>query len=325
MKTDLEYLENYYDKIFKGGDEIGCGCEIPHLHPEMDNVLEKVDPELFGSVSPLPPDLDGCTVLDLGCGIGRTVFAAALLVGVKGRVIGVDPREGLLEVAGKKLPEIMEKFCYKKSNVEFKKGYLEDLSSLGIEDNSVDVVVANEIINLSPDKKAIFSDIFRVLKPGGELFFSVIVADRRVPERLLDDPLMVRACLAGAMYFNDFRRLLRDIGCHDYRTICEQPVSKCDLDWAVRVGLTAFSHRVVRTFKLPLEDVCEDYGQVAIYRGTMSGFAEGFPLDDHHLFIKDKPMLVCGNSGAMVKESRFGKYFTVLGETSLHYGPFDCS
>jgi len=329
LRAMINELKAYYGKVFADRITVGCGCSAVHLHPDMENALKEIAPELLdapqGSCSPLPPDLEGRVVLDLGCGNGRTVFAAARLVGPAGRVIGVDMRGELLKAAEKHIPEHMEKFGYTETNVELMLGYPEDLRSLGITDNSVDVVVANEIINISTNKRAIFSEIFRVLKPGGELCFTTVLADRRLPARLADDSCVLMAGFAGAMYSEDFRRLLRELGCQDYRNISKQPVPLRKPGAADKVGLAGFTYRVVRTFKLPLEDICEDYGQVAVYKGTMPGFPDAFPLDDHHLFIKDKPMLVCGNSGAMVEETRFGRHFVVTGDKSVHYGPFDCS
>lgn len=329
MNKDLKKLKTYYEQVFQDGSEVGCPCEASHLHPQMADVLEMVASEVreapFGSASPLPPDIEGCTVLDLGCGSGVTAFAASRLVGAKGTVVGIDMRDDLLEKAGKHSAGQMKKYRFKKTNVEFLKGCPEDLASLGIKDNSVDLVVANEFLNISPDKRSLFSEIFRVLKPGGELCFRTIVADRRLPSTLADDSTLVRDGLAGALYCEDFRRLLRDLGCLDYRTLVKQTICIRDPEKAAKLGLACFSFRVVRTFKLPLEDLCEDYGQVAVYKGTMPGFPDAFPLDDHHLFITDKPMLVCGNSGAMVEETRFGKHFTVTGDKTVHYGSFDCS
>ena len=329
MKKDVKKLKAHYEKFFEKNSVIGCTCQTPHLHPELADTLGLIDPELhqapFGSMSPLPPDLEGCTVLDLGCGSGLTVFAAARLVGAKGRVIGVDLRGNLLVLAEKQLPGFMKKLQYKKPNVEFFKGYPEDLAALGIKDNSVDVVVANEFLNLSHDKRAVFAEIFRVLKPGGELCFRTVLADRRLSPALAEDRELARTGLAGALYGEDFRRLFRELGCLDYRAIVKQPLYICDAAMAAKLGLASFSFRIVRTFKLPLEDLCEDYGQTAIYKGTMPGFPDAFPLDDHHLFITNKPMLVCGNSGAMVEETRFGRHFTVSGDKLVHYGAFDCS
>ena len=81
----------------------------------------------------------------------------------------------------------------------------------------------------------------------------------------------------------------------------------------------------VRFFKLPqLEDRCEDYGQVAWYQGTIEHAPNRFVLDDHHVFMTGKPMLVCSNTAAMLKATRFEKHFRVEGDLSTHYGLFDC-
>lgn len=319
----------YYEKILRDCDIVGCGCQCEYLHPELEKVLDLIDPEIcaapFGSASPLPPNLEGCVVLDLGCGSGQSAFAASRLVGSKGKVIGLDMRDDLLAIANKHRDGQTKKFRYKNPNVEFIKGYPEDLASLGIKDRSVDVVIANEIINLSPDKMAVFAEIFRVLKPGGEMCFTTILADRRLPAELAEDQPLALAGIAGAMYCEDFRRLLQDLGCNDYRNYVKKQLTISDPGTASKVGLASFTFRIVRLFKLNLEDICEDYGQVAVYKGTMPGFPHAFPLDDHHLFVTDKPMLVCGNSGSMVEDTRFGKYFTVTGNKKIHYGSFDCS
>lgn len=328
-QAKLKKAATHYENVLHDDEYVGCGCQAEHLHPEMQEALKLIDPEIlsapFGSASPLPPDIDGCVVLDIGCGSGQTAFAASRLVGSKGKVIGLDMRKGLLATAEKNLTGHMKKFGYKKPNIQFLKGTPEELKTLGIKDNSVDVVVANEFINLSPDKRPVFSEIFRVLKPGGEFCFTTVLADRRLPASLTEDASLVRAGIAGAMYTEDFRRLLRDLGCHDYRNYTKQPLTICNPASAAKVALASFSFRTIRTFKLNLEDICEDFGQAAIYKGTIPGFPHAFPLDDHHFFVTGKPMLVCGNSGAMVDDTRFGKHFTVTGNKNIHYGPFDCS
>ena len=85
--------------------------------------------------------------------------------------------------------------------------------------------------------------------------------------------------------------------------------------------------RARRLFKLPgqLETLCEDYGQVATYKGTIPGHKHAYDLDDHHRFVAGKPMLVCGNSAAMVGDSWLAKHFDVRGDRAVHYGLFDCA
>jgi len=81
----------------------------------------------------------------------------------------------------------------------------------------------------------------------------------------------------------------------------------------------------VRAFKLDtLEDICEDYGQTAVYLGTAPDHPHRFALDDHHVFETGKPMLVCGNTASMIQETRYRRHFDVAGDRSTHYGPFPC-
>jgi len=231
-----------------------------------------------------------------------------------------------LNVARRHLDGQMREFGYRTPNVDFRKGYIEDLRGVDIADESVDVVISNCVINLSPDKQRVFSEIFRVLKPGGELFFSDIFAGRRVPEPLTADAVLRGECLAGAMYIEDFRRLLRDLGCLDFRRMSSRPVRVDDEALARKIGGIDFHSITVRAFKLEsLEDICEDYGQVAIYERPLAESPHAFVLDDHHVFALHKPMPVCGNTAAMLEETRFARHFGVIGNRSRHFGPFHCA
>lgn len=186
-------------------------------------------------------------------------------------------------------------------------------------------MISNCVINLSPIKERVFSEIFRVLKPGGELCFSDIFAGRRVPERLRDDPVLLGECLGGAMYIEDFRRVLRSLGYLDYRVVSKSLIDIGNPEIETKVGMIDYYSMTVRAFKLSsLEDICEDYGQIAYYLGTIPDHPFRFVLDDHHTFFTGKPMLVCGNTAAMVGEARFAKHFRIAGNTKVHYGPFDC-
>ncbi len=330
---DRENIKRYYGQVLSGSSDLktnACCCPDNNLTASVKAALAEVNDEViarfYGCGSPLPPALEGCSVLDLGCGTGRDAFVAARLAGPTGRVIGVDMTAEQLEVAQRNLPSQIARFGYAEPNVEFRLGYIEDLRELGIDDESVDVAISNCVVNLSPDKRAVFSEIFRVLKPGGELYFADVFAGRRVPQRFRDDPVLRGECLAGAMYREDFRRLLRDLGCMDYRVTSSRPIALDSPEIEARIGMIDFHSVTVRAFKLAsLEDICEDYGQVAVYRGTIRDFPHQFDLDDHHRFFTGKPMLVCGNTAAMLEETRYGRHFEVSGDRSVHYGPFTCS
>ena len=191
------------------------GAPPPHLAGPFAKMHPEVRDRFYGCGSPIPPDLTGATVLDLGCGSGRDCYVLSQLTGPTGRVIGVDMTDGQLAVARRHLGYHEAKFGF--ANVEFRQGFIEDLAGAGITDASVDVVVSNCVINLSPDKPRVFGEIFRVLKPGGELCFSDIFADRRLPAGLAADPVLLAECLAGAMYTEDFRRVMARSGCGDAR------------------------------------------------------------------------------------------------------------
>lgn len=264
-------------------------------------------------------------MLDLGCGAGRDAFICSKLVGAGGRVIGVDMTEEQLNVARAHEVRQAAAFGHREPNTRFLHGYLEDLSAVGVGDGTVDVVISNCVINLAPDKERVFREILRVLKPGGELLFSDIFADRRLPDPWRDDPLLLGECLGGAMYVEDLRRLMLSLGVPDYRVIARRPVSIDDDDVREKLGAACFTSLTIRAFKLDtLEDRCEDYGQVATYRGTIAQEPHSFVLDDHHEFITDKPTLVCGNTAAMLAETRYAAHFRVDGTRERHFGRFRC-
>jgi len=333
MEKIIEQVKKYYGTQLQSKNDLQTSacCAIDKPPIEIRDILpliaDEIHEKFYGCGSPLPPLLEGMTVLDLGCGTGRDVYIASKLVGESGWAIGVDMTTEQIETAIKYQEEQRERFGFKKSNVKFMQGYIEDLKSLGIEDNSVDVVISNCVINLSPAKEEVFKEIYRVLKPGGELFFSDIFADRRIPEALAADPVLHGECLSGALYVEDFRRLMAKIGWADFRYT---DIRNLDLrneenkEIENKIGFIEFSSRTVRAFKLnDLEDICEDYGQIAWYDGSIAGYPHYFDLDDHHRFFTNKPMLVCGNTASMLFSTRYSKAFKVMGSRDTHFGKFD--
>ncbi|MCL2862867.1 MAG: methyltransferase domain-containing protein [Methanimicrococcus sp.] len=329
MDDIIENVKDYYGKQLQSKNDLksgACCCSETPPAP-IGNILPLIADEIknkfYGCGSPLPPLLEGMTVLDLGCGTGRDVYIASKLVGATGRVIGVDMTAEQIQTAMKYKEEQRKRFGFEVSNVDFYQGYIEDLKSLGIEDESVDVVISNCVINLSPSKERVFREIFRVLKPGGELFFSDVFADRRIPETLAADPVLRGECLGGALYIEDFRRLMAACGWLDFRYAGIRGLHLTGGEIEEKIGFASFSSRLVRAFKLDdLEDICEDYGQTACYDGSIPGHPHFFDLDDHHRFFTGKPMLVCGNTASMVSKTRYGKAFKVTGDRSVHYGAF---
>lgn len=326
----LDEIRRYYGETLQSSGDLKTGacCATESLPRHVRELVAEVHPEVrerfYGCGAPLPPALDGCTVLDLGCGSGRDCYVLSRLVGEHGRVIGIDMTPQQLEVARRYRDWHAERYGYAASNVDFLEGYIEDLGGAGIADDSMDAIVSNCVLNLSPDKPRAFAEMLRVLKPGGEFYFSDVFADRRIPEPLRDDPVLRGECLGGALYTEDFRRLMAAAGCADLRVVTSSPVPLLDPAIEAKIGFVSFFSQTVRGFKLPLEDRCEDYGQIATYLGSVDEHPHAFPLDDHHLFETGRPLPVCGNTADMLSKTRYARHFRVDGNKSVHYGLFDC-
>lgn len=145
----------------------------------------------------------GQIVLDLGSGAGLDCFFAARKVGATGKAIGVDMTPEMIERARASAQRLNI------TNVEFRQGYLEDLP---IDSNSVDVIISNCVINLSPDKAKVFSEAFRVLKPGGKLAVSDIVTDGPLPEAIKKSMSAWAGCIAGALNVKEYRASMESAG-----------------------------------------------------------------------------------------------------------------
>ncbi|MCK4782994.1 MAG: arsenite methyltransferase [Desulfobacteraceae bacterium] len=164
---------------------------------------------------------EGETVLDLGSGGGLDVFLAAQKVGEKGRVIGVDMTTEMVE----KAEENARKGNYK--NVEFRLGEIE---TLPVEDNSIDVIISNCVINLTPDKLATFKETFRVLKPNGRILISDLVTKGKIPEDVRQSFDAWAGCIAGAMEKQEYLNTITKAGFRDVAVIAEHTYSEPKTD-----------------------------------------------------------------------------------------------
>ncbi len=145
----------------------------------------------------------GETVLDLGSGGGFDCFLAAAETGDRGHVIGVDMTPAMISKA--RMNAVKGKY----QNVEFRLGEIENLP---VADNSVDVIISNCVINLSPDKKRVLDEAYRVLKSGGRLAISDVVAGTEIPQHIRDDLQLYSGCMAGASLVDELERMLSDSG-----------------------------------------------------------------------------------------------------------------
>jgi arsenite methyltransferase len=211
-------IRDRYGKVAKAPNSCCCSptsCCTPNTNEELSKSLGYSKEDLSsvpeganlglgcGNPTALASLKPGEVVLDLGSGAGFDCFLAANRVGSEGKVIGVDMTHEMLEKARANA----RRGNYK--NVEFRLGEIENLP---VADNSVDVIISNCVINLSPNKKRVFEEAFRVLAPGGRLMVSDIVLSKPLPEAIRKSIEAYVSCIAGAEIRNHYLELIRDTG-----------------------------------------------------------------------------------------------------------------
>jgi arsenite methyltransferase len=190
VSKSVGYAEDEIDSVPDGAN-LGLGC---------------------GNPTALASLVEGETVLDLGAGAGFDCFLAANKVGEQGKVIGVDMTPEMIE----KARENAEKGGYQ--NVEFRLGEIESLPAA---DNSVDVIISNCVINLSPDKGRVFGEAFRVLKPGGRLMVSDIVLLKELPDFIKNSVAAYVGCISGALMKNEYLDTIKKSGFQEVNVLDE--------------------------------------------------------------------------------------------------------
>ncbi len=286
---DPRYLEAIPEEILKR--DFGCGDPTPYLQP-------------------------GDTALDLGSGAGKVCFIAAQMVGRKGKVIGVDFNTEMLKLARKHQPEVARRLGY--DNVSFLRGRIQDLAlpldeveawlaarpvrsaaelaefeafterlrstaSL-VPNDSVDVIVSNCVLNLvkDADKEKLFSEMYRVLKRGGRVAISDVVADEEVPAAMKRDPKLWSGCIAGAFREDKFLEAFERVGFYGVEI-----AKRDDEPWQTVRGIEFRSMTV--TARKGKEGPCLERSQAVIYKGPWKEVRD----DDGHVLRRGQRMAVC--------------------------------
>ena len=205
----LGYSEQDLANVPSGAD-MGLGCGNPR------------------AIAALQP---GQVVLDLGSGGGFDAFLAAREVGDSGRVIGIDMTPEMISKARSNAATAQF------TNVEFRLGEIEHLP---VADNSIDVIISNCVINLSLDKAQVFRDAYRVLRPGGRLAISDVVATIELPEELKSDPALYAGCMAGALQLDELETLLLEAGFVDIQMTPKDESREFIKDWAPGLGVEEY-------------------------------------------------------------------------------------
>ncbi len=292
------------------------------------------------------------TVLDLGSGSGKICFIAAQIVGPKGKIIGVDMTDEMLEVARRNAPIVAERLGY--ANVEFRKGRIQDLaldlelldrqlkqnpitdaaSFLAADElaeelrvkhpliasDSIDVVVSNCVLNLvePKSKRQLFGEIFRVLKKGGRAVICDIVSDEEVPEEMQDDPELWSGCISGALTEEGFLAAFENAGFYGIQIL------KRDVEpWRTVRGIE-FRSVTIEAFK-GKQGACFERKQAVIYRGPFKEVLD----DDNHRMERGKRYAVCDKTYNLYKKAPYRELFEfvdpIVNVPLEQAKPFDCS
>jgi arsenite methyltransferase len=212
-----QHVKKHYAELAKGTSCCDAStCCGPSSRTSYAKMIGYSDGELKGLPDSVTGTVAGCgnptalanlkegeVVLDLGSGGGIDAFLAAKKVGPEGKIIGVDMTEEMIQLAKENAERT------KTENVEFRLGEIENLP---VEDGAVDVLISNCVINLSPDKDKVFSEAFRVLRPGGRMLISDIVSQGELPEEIRENLEMWAACVAGALDEKDYLQKIINAG-----------------------------------------------------------------------------------------------------------------
>ncbi|NWF39446.1 arsenite methyltransferase [Mariprofundus sp. NF] len=209
ISTRLGYSEDDLTKVPDGAD-MGLGCGNPRAIASLK---------------------EGEVVVDLGSGGGFDAFLAAHEVGERGHVIGIDMTPTMLS----KARHNAEKGKF--SNVEFR---LAEIEHLPIADNTADIIISNCVINLSPHKELVFADAFRVLKPGGRLAISDVVATAEMPDEMKNDPVLHAGCMAGASLIDELEAMMAAAGFEKISIKPKDESREFIRDWAPGRGVEAY-------------------------------------------------------------------------------------
>ncbi|VAW52999.1 Arsenite methyltransferase [hydrothermal vent metagenome] len=226
VSTRLGYSEDDLDNVPEGAD-MGLGCG---------------NPRAIASIK------TGETILDLGSGGGFDCFLAAAETGDSGQVIGIDMTPTMISKARNNA----EKGQY--NQVEFRLGEIEHMP---VANDTVDVIISNCVINLSPDKKQVFSEAFRVLKPGGRLAISDVVASTELPDKIRDDLALYSGCMAGASQISELQSILEDNGFEKINISPKDESKDFIKDWAPGRGVEDYVLSATIEAVKPGGDCCE--------------------------------------------------------------------
>jgi 7,8-dihydro-6-hydroxymethylpterin dimethyltransferase len=288
-------VRTFYGQAADEPQEALC-CPTKPDAEDLAHIPAEVVERFYGCGSPVSAAAPqpGEALVDLGSGAGIDCFIASRRVGPTGRVVGVDMTDRMLGVARESHPKVAAALGY--DNVEFREGFLERIP---LDDRSVDIVTSNCVINLSPDKPAVFREVWRVLRDHGRAVIADIVADTEVPPAMRADGQLWGECISGALSEEAFLAAFERAGFYGV-TLLKKTF------WREVEG-TQFFSVTVRGFKFEKQAGCRYIGQWATYLGPMKAVVD----EEGHLFPRGVPVEVCTDTAAKLRAGPYASSFAV--------------
>ncbi|CAF1422753.1 unnamed protein product [Adineta ricciae] len=314
-------VQDYYGKQLQHSNDLktdAC-CSKASIPLFIRNIISQIHPNVvaryYGCGLVFPPKLNGCRVLDLGCGSGRDVFILSSLVGAQGSVVGVDMTKEQLDVAQEYIIYHTKQFGFDSPNVDFRLGRIEHLiDEVALEVDSFDVVVSNCVVNLSPDKKQVLQQIYQILKPGGEFYFSDVYADRPIAEELRRNKILWGECLSGAVCESDLITGALDIGFTRPILITKQPIGVENKELLGDIKFASCTYRMFKNSSTKsgssstLSSCVAD--ALVAYEVSMTHYEDEFQFDQTTIFkLHGKPERVSAELAHMTIISRYADNF----------------
>ncbi|XP_025736709.1 arsenite methyltransferase isoform X1 [Callorhinus ursinus] len=309
-------VQTYYGQVLKKSADLQTSACVTaarlvpkHIREALTNIHEEVALRYYGCGLVIPECLENCWILDLGSGSGRDCYVLSQLVGETGHVTGIDMTESQVEVAKKYIEYHMEKYGFQTPNVTFLHGYIENLEETGIKNESYDIVISNGVINLVPDKEPVLQEAYRVLKHGGELYFSDVYASLELPEEIRTHRILWGECLGGALYWKNLAILAQKIGFCTPRLVTANLITVQNKELERMIGDCRFVSATFRLFKLPKTGPAKRC-QV-IYNGGITGHEKELIFDANFTFKEGEIVEVDEEMAAILKNSRFTQNFLI--------------
>uniref|UniRef100_A0A6I8RMB6 Arsenite methyltransferase n=1 Tax=Xenopus tropicalis TaxID=8364 RepID=A0A6I8RMB6_XENTR len=314
MNSSLTFVWEYYGKFLKNSKDLKTNaCVAPsrqlpkHIRDALKDVHEDVSSRYYGCGLVVPECLETCSILDLGSGSGRDCYMLSKLVGQKGHVTGIDMTDEQVEVSKKYIDYHMQKFGFQPANVDFVQGYIENLHAVQIKDKCYDVIISNCVINLSPDKRAVLKEAYRVLKDGGEIYFSDMYINKALPAELKESKVLWGEGLGGALTWKELFDIAADIGFCTPRLVTARYITVNE-ELKNIIGDYKFVSATFRLFKVPKDAVkvkCR-----AVYNGGITGYEQKLELDANITFKVGEAVEIDEELSSILKCSRFVDKFS---------------